>query len=79
MKVVQTCSACPSQWDAWTADGDYIYMRYRGGYGYAKSNRHGYIAEFTHGDYLDSYMTLEDFLEKSGLSLANSTDISYGR
>lgn len=32
-RVVQTCSAYPSQWDAWTADGQYLYLRYRHGEG----------------------------------------------
>lgn len=27
----QTCGACPSQWDIWTTDGQYIYARYRWG------------------------------------------------
>lgn len=27
----QTCSACPSQWDIYTEDGEYIYARYRWG------------------------------------------------
>ena len=26
-----TCSACPSQWDIYTDDGEYIYARYRWG------------------------------------------------
>jgi len=29
MKAVQTCSACPSQWDAWDLDGNYWYLRHR--------------------------------------------------
>lgn len=28
-RVVQTCVAAPSQWDAWTEDGHYLYLRYR--------------------------------------------------
>lgn len=27
----KTCGACPSQWDIWTTDGQYIYARYRWG------------------------------------------------
>lgn len=27
----QTYGACPSQWDIWTTDGQYIYARYRWG------------------------------------------------
>ncbi len=28
---IMTCSACPSQWDIYTDDGEYIYARYRWG------------------------------------------------
>jgi len=31
-KIKQTCSACPSQWEAETVDGYQIYIRYRWGY-----------------------------------------------
>jgi hypothetical protein len=30
--VVQTCNACPSQWNAETFDGEYVYVRYRWGH-----------------------------------------------
>lgn len=33
IRTVQTAIACPSQWDAWDADGNYYYLRYRHGYG----------------------------------------------
>ncbi|GAA3267866.1 hypothetical protein [Streptomyces labedae] len=33
VRVVRTCSAHPSQWDAWTAEGQYLYLRYRHGEG----------------------------------------------
>lgn len=33
VRVVQTSMACPSQWDAWDADDNYYYLRYRHGYG----------------------------------------------
>lgn len=33
VKAVQTSMACPSQWDAWDAEGNYYYLRYRGGCG----------------------------------------------
>jgi hypothetical protein len=32
VKAVSTCGACPSQWDAWTDDGKYVYIRYRWGH-----------------------------------------------
>lgn len=31
VKLVQTCRACPSQWNAWLSDGRMIYVRYRWG------------------------------------------------
>ncbi|OII61260.1 hypothetical protein BJP40_06335 [Streptomyces sp. CC53] len=33
VKVVQTCAAFPSQWDAWTAEGQYLLLWYRHGEG----------------------------------------------
>lgn len=33
VRVIQTAIAFPSQWDAWDADGNYYYLRYRHGYG----------------------------------------------
>ena len=32
VKIKQTCYACPSQWDMWTKEGDYYYVRYRYGW-----------------------------------------------
>ncbi|AUG81981.1 hypothetical protein CFP65_7400 [Kitasatospora sp. MMS16-BH015] len=32
-RVVQTCGGFPSQWDAWTTTGQYLYLRYRHGEG----------------------------------------------
>jgi hypothetical protein len=29
--LVQTCEACPSQWEGRTADGRFVYIRYRWG------------------------------------------------
>ena len=31
-RCVQTCGACPSQWDLWTIEDRYIYIRYRWGH-----------------------------------------------
>lgn len=28
-KIIQTCIACPSQWDMWDTDGVEYYVRYR--------------------------------------------------
>lgn len=32
-RTVQTCRSFPSQWNAWGADGQYYYLRYRSGRG----------------------------------------------
>ena len=31
--IKQTLKACPSEWSAWDADGNWYYLRYRFGYG----------------------------------------------
>lgn len=70
-KVIQTCVACPSQWDAWDTYGNYYYLRYR--YGHGKIERQpspdvnewgprNPIDSFNHGDALDGIISLEDFL-----------------
>lgn len=33
VKVIQTVKACPSEWSAWDADGNWYYLRYRFGRG----------------------------------------------
>lgn len=61
IRVVQTCTACPSQWDAWTPTGEYVYVRYRHGWlsvdvdGVEKFGMH-------HGHHLDGCMTWEEVL-----------------
>jgi hypothetical protein len=80
-KVVQTCYACPSQWDAWDAEGRYYYLRYRSGIGtvdaYANPDPDtwneppdGAVAKFEHGDGLDGMISLNDFLALAGLCFA---------
>lgn len=31
IQIDRTCTACPSQWDAWTDSDEYVYIRYRSG------------------------------------------------
>jgi len=33
IRAVQTCIACPSQWDLWDEEGNYYYARFRHGCG----------------------------------------------
>ncbi len=84
-KVVQTCAACPSQWDAWTADGQYFYLRYRFGIGTVDaydspdsdtwpSFPDGQVARFGESS-LDGVISLRDFLAAAGLELAPDAEI----
>lgn len=81
VKAVRTCTACPSQWDAWTADGQYLYLRYRSGVGTADTYRDpdpdtwtappdGRVARFDTEDRLDGDIDLGEFCELAGLDLA---------
>jgi len=80
-----TCMACPSQWDAWTDDGQKLYFRYRYGHGtarfvpanidydwYSKAP----FAEFSHGDGLDGSIALRKFCELANISIAPSAEVS---
>ncbi|MFG3382194.1 hypothetical protein [Streptomyces sp. NPDC047999] len=89
-RVVQTCSACPSQWDAWTADGQYLYLRYRHGEGSVEwhpapdsddgpeswtEGRSGLLTEWDDGTD-GGVISLEDFLAAAGLVLAPDASVS---
>ncbi|MEV6201523.1 hypothetical protein AB0M64_16340 [Streptomyces sp. NPDC051771] len=89
-RVVQTCSACPSQWDAWTADGQYLYLRYRHGEGSVEwhprpdfddspeswnEGRSGLLTEWDDGTD-GGVISLEAFLAAAGLVLASDASVS---
>ena len=81
-RAVQTCMGCPSQWDAWDADGNYYYLRYRSGHGsvtrYEDENwyhspveqDHQVISDFEYGHPLDGIISLVDFAPLAGMALA---------
>jgi hypothetical protein len=85
VRATRTSWACPSQWDAWDAEGNYYYLRFRHGCGsvtrYADENwvsgsyedavgsRTG-IASFEHGDPLDGSIELDEFARLAGIELA---------
>ncbi|WP_187413133.1 hypothetical protein [Streptomyces sp. WAC01526] len=89
VRVVQTCSAQPSQWDAWTAEGQYLYLRYRHGEGCVE--RHPgpdidtsdswneglseLLVEWDDGTG-SGVISLEAFLAASGLALAPGASVS---
>ncbi|MET7776299.1 hypothetical protein ABZU94_10520 [Streptomyces mirabilis] len=85
-RVIRTCTAVPSQWSAWTVDGQYLYLRYRSGIGTVDAyDTHdsdqwtrvpdGAVARFDTGDRLDGEMTLADFCEHTGLQLADDAEV----
>ncbi len=86
VRVVQTCCACPSQWDAWDAAGQYYYLRYRYGRGTVETaaSAEGYgdpkappvlVANFNHGDPLDGEISLAEFLHRAGMRLAEGAKV----
>lgn len=46
VQLVQTCVACPSQWDGMTDDGRKVYVRYRFAEGYVRVGAIGDHDEF---------------------------------
>lgn len=87
-RVVQTCGACPSQWDAWTADGQYLYLRYRFGVGTVDAYDgpdsdswdvapDGHVAQFEDVDEpLNGTIELAEFCERAGLQLAEDAQVA---
>jgi hypothetical protein len=83
VRAVRTCSACPSQWDAWDAAGQYYYLRYRSGRGTAETatSEADYldqgtpepvlVANFNYGGPLDGSISLAGFLQLAGMRLAD--------
>lgn len=70
VRAVQTCHACPSQWDAWDADGRYWYLRYRSGRGTMARDYLSDTLSFDTGDGLDGVINLGEFIERIGVTWA---------
>jgi hypothetical protein len=87
VRTVETCGGCPSQWDAWTDNGQYLFLRYRFGTGTVTTENDAtgpartIIARFQTGDPWDGMIALEDFCARAGLllDLAAATDLDPGR
>lgn len=71
-RSVQTCFGCPSQWDAWTDSGDYLYLRYRWGSGSVDNEQGETIASFDTGDNWGGVIDLNEFCARAGLRLADN-------
>lgn len=89
VKAIQTCTACPSQWDAWTDTGQYLYLRYRWGRGtvevYPSPNVDEWvisddalIAEFDTGEEYGGEIELDEFCQRAGLTIAPEAELSVG-
>jgi len=80
VRVTQTCSACPSQWDAWDLDGNYWYLRYRHSHGTAErqpgpdwtqweSKEPNISFTTSDDDIAEGSIGLEEFCRRAGLNL----------
>jgi hypothetical protein len=81
-RVVRICLAYPSQWDAWTVDGQYLYLRYRWGVGEViqDTGPDGDLASepvigFGESGGLDGDIPLAAFLQRAGLTLAPGAEV----
>jgi hypothetical protein len=80
-KVIETCRACPAQWDAWDLDGNYWYLRYRSNRGSAERQPSPDLQTWTDGppnmsfDTTGEYppmhgvMDLPEFCRRAGLGI----------
>ncbi|MDX3429691.1 hypothetical protein OG810_29010 [Streptomyces sp. NBC_01693] len=86
-QVVRTCPASPSQWDAWTTDGQYLYLRYRHGEGSVDQHPSEDTDTWDVGDGSrlltlwddgtdGGKIALPDFLAAAGLRLAPDAEVS---
>ncbi|MFB7330986.1 hypothetical protein [Streptomyces adustus] len=88
-RVVQTCAAFPSQWDAWTTEGAYLFLHYRHGEGCVERHpgpdvdtpdswNQGLSEVLTQWDDGTGHgvISLEAFLAAAGLALAPGASVS---
>ena len=86
VRVVETCMACPAQWDGWDADGQTYYMRFRSGIGTVEAvptatttpeslNDARLVAEFRHGDNMLGSIELELFCRLAGIRIAENAEV----
>lgn len=80
-RTEQTCYGCPSQWDAWDADGNQYYLRFRWGVGTLSLRgrmvdgemqhleRGEQIVSFQAGDPYSGVISLEEFLARARAAL----------
>lgn len=77
-KLVKTASMCPSQWDAWDADGNYYYIRYRHGWLYVdKAPNYDAWWSYEKQRIYDVVLTDEDDGVMSTEEMLNHTGMEY--
>lgn len=59
----QTCWACPSQWDIFLENGDYVYARFRFGYLSLTLNSREAIFGLEQGSGFDGVMSTSELME----------------
>lgn len=72
VKIVETCGGCPSQWDAWTDAGVYLYIRYRHGrltISKEEGDTRDTVFSTSHGDPMDGCMSLSELQEVAASAL----------
>ena len=80
-ELTNTCTACPSQWEGKTADGQHVYIRFRGGHGRIgigttldDAIRSDGIFEWFSGGMFDGYCTLlevDDEIKRQGSTVVS--------
>lgn len=71
VRANQTCTACPSQWDARDADGRYWYLRFRHGRGTMGRDYLSDPLSFdVDGDGPDGEISLGEFTRRIGVTYA---------
>lgn len=70
VRAVQTCHACPSQWDAWDLDGRYWYLRFRSGRGTMGRDYLTGQLSFEVDDGLAGAISLAEFCDRIGVTYA---------
>lgn len=59
VKLIQTCTACPSQWEGKTDDGKSVYIRYRWGQLTVNVDNEPQF-HYSAADVLDGFMTFDE-------------------
>jgi hypothetical protein len=89
--AVQTCAGMPSQWDAWDAEGQYYYLRFRHGQGTIRrepsqdlstwawpKSEGDLVGSFEDGDEWAGIIELDEFCRRAGVVLALTEYKSFG-